>query len=515
MQRMLALARRWRMKAGSATALFVALGSALLPARPAAAQAHAVLGANEWAVYGAAQTHARDSAVPGSAVLVVEAGTPSPTPWSRSATLPIPDAIAAGEQITLVFWGRAAQATHLTIALQGPPPDYGRVAGADVTLTQRWQRIVLRGIAPRGLAPNSQSLSVPLGQIAARIELGPVAVLHGTAGDAAIARAFARFRPSEITTDVRITSAPNVALAGTLHFPTLVAAARVPLVVVIQGHGPNGRGGYTEIVRRLTANGIAVLEYDKRGIGQSTGTYEEDVEKLTADAAAAVAAMRRRADIDGRRIALLGHSQGGVIAPAVAAADPGIAAVVLLAGSVGDGLLYLRRAIYNQMIVAGRPPEKAATAADSAMTLLQARVDGADTETIARLRATVIDRFEAAGFPRPQAEGALAMIDTEEARKAIKLRSASDLRSLAMPVLAVFGSKDPLVVASDEAAETRRALANNPRGQVVVLEGLSHWFQEGAVTGSEEEVAKLGPNVGSPRLISLVGDWLQNILATK
>uniref|UniRef100_UPI0002630411 hypothetical protein n=1 Tax=Sphingomonas elodea TaxID=179878 RepID=UPI0002630411 len=76
-------------------------------------------------------------------------------------------------------------------------------------------------------------------------------------------------------------------------------------------------------------------------------------------------------------------------------------------------------------------------------------------------------------------------------------------------------SKDPLVVASDEAAEARKALANNPRGQVVVLEGLSHWFQEGAVTGGEEEVARLGPNAGSPRLVSLVGDWLQNVLTAK
>ncbi|MEH3124133.1 MAG: alpha/beta fold hydrolase [Sphingomonas phyllosphaerae] len=515
MQRMVAIAGSWFFEVVRPTARSVPLSIALLATGPAAAQTSAALGVNEWAVYGAPYSHARNSALPGSAMLLVEPGTPSPTPWSRGAVLPIPDAIAAGERITVVFWARAARPTHLTIAVQGPAPNYARLTAADVNLTERWQRIVLRGTSPHGLAAKSQSLSVPLGQVAERIELGPVAVLRGTADDAAIARVFATFRPSEITTDVRIASAPGVTLAGTLHYPTATAETRAPLVVVIQGHGPNGRGGFTEIIKRLTAHGIAVLEYDKRGVGQSTGTYEEDAEKLAADAAAAVAAMRRRPDIDGRRIALVGHSQGGVIAPAVAVADPGIAAIVMLAGSVGDGLAYLRRAIYNQMIVAGRPPEKAATAADAATMLLQARVDGKDAETIARLRATVIDRFEAAGFPRPQAEGALAIIDTEEAGKASKLRSASDLRSLAIPVLAVFGSKDPLVVASDEAAETRKALANNPRGQVVVLEGLSHWFQEGAVTGGEEEVARLGPNAGSPRLVSLVGDWLQKILAAK
>ncbi|WP_446741194.1 alpha/beta hydrolase family protein [Sphingomonas sp. H160509] len=79
---------------------------------------------------------------------------------------------------------------------------------------------------------------------------------------------------------------------------------------MIQGNGPNKRGGFSELIKRLSADGIAALEYDKRGVGQSTGTCEEDPERLTADAAAAVAAMRHRADIAGSRIALVGHSGG-------------------------------------------------------------------------------------------------------------------------------------------------------------------------------------------------------------
>jgi hypothetical protein len=82
-----------------------------------------------------------------------------------------------------------------------------------------------------------------------------------------------------------------------------------------------------------------------------------------------------------------------------------------------------------------------------------------------------------------------AMIDTEEAQGANKLHSASDLRAIHCPVLAVFASKDPLVIAADEAAQARLALADNPRGNVVVLDGLSHWFQEGAVTGGEGDCA--------------------------
>src|SRR5690606_3478105 len=143
------------------------------------------------------------------------------------------------------------------------------------------------------------------------------------------------------------------------------------------------------------------------------------------------------------------------------------------------GLPYLRQAIFSQMSVAGLPEATAGPTADAAITLLQARIDGKDAATIETLRAAVIEKFQAASFPRPHEEGALATIDTPTAWKANRLRSASDLRILRMPTLAVFGTKDKLVVASVEASAARAALADNPNGQVVVLEGLNHWFQEG------------------------------------
>lgn len=337
------------------------------------------------------------------------------------------------------------------------------------------------------------------------------ALLLIVGGDAALAKP-SRGANADVAVDVRIPSEPGVVLAGTLYMPARPTRGPMPLAVFIQGHGRNGRYGFAVLIKRLNAEGIAALAYDKRGIGQSTGIYKENLDRLTADAAAAVAAMRRRPDIDPRRIAVIGHSQGGVIAPAVAAADPGIAAVVMLAGSVGDGLPYLRRALRRQMILAGHPAAAVDPAMDSVIALLQARIDGKDSQSVEPLRAALVSRFEAAGFSPAQARAGLAMIDTPDAPSAGQLHSASDLRVLRQPVLAVFGSKDPLVVAADEAPQARLALANNPRGQVVVLDGLSHWFQEGAVTGGEEEVARLGPNAGSPRLADLVGGWLERVL---
>jgi pimeloyl-ACP methyl ester carboxylesterase len=264
---------------------------------------------------------------------------------------------------------------------------------------------------------------------------------------------------------------------------------------------------------RLLADGIATMAYDKRGINQSTGTYSEDVDALTRDAKAAVAAMRRRPDIDGSRIALVGHSQGGVIAPAVAAADPRIAAIVDFAGPVGDGVDLFRRSMHDQLIRSGDAEATVTPLVDASIALLRARIANAGPETIAPLQAKVIDGLVANGFTRAQAEGALAAVDKDETYAIGRMHSASDLASLHIPVLAVFGALDPIVTAQSNAAAARAALAHNPRGEVVVFEGLSHWFQEGAKTGSEEESKRLGPNIGSPRAVALAGDWLRDVLA--
>lgn len=497
------------------TAFLLLIATRIAVADRVQAQPAQTFGADRWLVYGTASSRTTNSAVPGRGIVAVQPRAEVSEPWSSGAAMTVPGAIASGERVMAIFWARAARPTQLTIALQGGPPGYTRFATAKVALTPAWQQVSVSGTAPADFAADTQSLSVPLGRTRGEVELGPVAFLRGPADRASIAHAFAGFRPTLIAADVRFPSEPGVSLAGTLYLPVGYSEGPYPLAVLIQGHGPYGRGGISELIKRLAADGIAALTYDKRGIGQSTGTYQEDLERLTADAVAAVAAMRHRSDIVGSRIALVGHSQGGVIAPAAAAADPKIAAVVTLAGSVGDGLLYLRKTIYSQMIVGGTPAALAGPAVDAAMALLQARMDRVDAETIARLRADVVDRFAAAGFPRPQAERALASIDVPEAWTVNKLRSASDLKSLHIPVLAIFGTKDRLVIAANEAAAARAALASNSRAQVVVLDGLSHWFQEGAVTGTADEAARLGPALGSPRVVALVGDWLRDALSSK
>lgn len=313
-----------------------------------------------------------------------------------------------------------------------------------------------------------------------------------------------------VASEVTIPSDPGVTLAGTLRLPK--GPGPFPLVIAVQGHGPNGRGGFDRLMARWLADGIATLDYDKRGIGRSTGTYVEDETKLARDVAAAVVAMRRVPAIDGNRILLAGHSQGGAIIPGIAAADPRIAGVVTLAGPVGDGLDLFRMSMHDQLILSGRPEATVAPLVDTATRLVAARAAHADAATIDRLRAAAIRGFVANGFSQDGARGALAAIDNADIYRIVDTHIASDLKALHVPVLQIFGALDPFVSARGSAAAARVALADNPRAQVVVFDGMSHWLKDGAKTGTEAENATLGPNLGSPRLVTLVGDWTKSVL---
>ncbi|HKP70704.1 MAG TPA: alpha/beta hydrolase, partial [Pyrinomonadaceae bacterium] len=105
-----------------------------------------------------------------------------------------------------------------------------------------------------------------------------------------------------------------VKLAGTLLLP--LRGDKHPAVVITHGSSPNERTTYRSWGRRFAEAGIAALIYDKRGAGKSTGdTRSASMENLADDAVAGVQLLSRRADIDASKIGVMGHSQGGWIAP--------------------------------------------------------------------------------------------------------------------------------------------------------------------------------------------------------
>ena len=140
----------------------------------------------------------------------------------------------------------------------------------------------------------------------------------------------------------------GVTLSATLTVPP--GAGPYPGAVLVGGFGPSNRDGvfgdreggtYREIALGLAGRGVAVLRYDKRGIGDSGGSPLSwlDARPLAADAAAAVRAMAQLPGIDRTRVALIGHSQGGDLALEAARRAPATRVVTLSAPGRPLGLL--------------------------------------------------------------------------------------------------------------------------------------------------------------------------------
>ena len=136
-------------------------------------------------------------------------------------------------------------------------------------------------------------------------------------------------------------------MAGTLTFPKDIK--NPPVAILITGTGAQNRDEeifnhrpFLVLSDYLTRNGIAVLRYDDRGVGESEGTLKDTTtEDLATDVEAAIRYLKTRTDISPQKIGLIGHSEGGLIAPIVASKDKSIAFIVSLAGTAADGLTLL------------------------------------------------------------------------------------------------------------------------------------------------------------------------------
>ena len=149
--------------------------------------------------------------------------------------------------------------------------------------------------------------------------------------------------------EVRVPTDSGFSLGGTLTMPRAAGgAARAPVVLLLTGSGPQDRDEATpalpgwrpfrQLADTLGRNGIAVLRLDDRGVGGSdAGPAGPTTADFAGDARAAVAWLRARPEIDPARVALLGHSEGAAVAAMVAAGDPAVRAVVLVAGASRTG----------------------------------------------------------------------------------------------------------------------------------------------------------------------------------
>lgn len=154
----------------------------------------------------------------------------------------------------------------------------------------------------------------------------------------------------------------DVSLVGTLYLPDR-KGPRFPAVVLSHGSEDNDRYSFDSLPYVLSHRGIAVLTYDKRGTGQSTGSWQDSgLETLADDLVAAVALLKSRRDIDSRRLGVIGFSEGGWVAPLAASKSPDLRFIVSISGGAftkGISFIYKYRQQFLEDGLAGESLNKA------------------------------------------------------------------------------------------------------------------------------------------------------------
>jgi fermentation-respiration switch protein FrsA (DUF1100 family) len=285
----------------------------------------------------------------------------------------------------------------------------------------------------------------------------------------------------------------GIKLAGTLTLPR--GAGRFPCALLITGSGPEdrdeavfGHRPFLVLADHLTRQGIAALRVDDRGVGGSTGRFSQSTsEDFAGDVLAGIEFLKTRKEIDRKRIGLIGHSEGGLIAPMVATRSKDVAFIVLMAGPglPGDSTLMLQSAAIRRSVGVGEVSIAEEMAVSRRMYALLRQGDSAGVARTAR----ELVRLQLAGLPEAQrpAGGDLDSAAVAATRKFfgpwmrffLTYDPRPALRRVRCPVLAINGEKDLQVLPKENLAAIETALkAGGHRDHTVKeLPGLNHIFQ--------------------------------------
>lgn len=304
-------------------------------------------------------------------------------------------------------------------------------------------------------------------------------------------------------------------LAGTLSLPQ--KEGHFPAVILISGSGPNNRDEehsghkpFLVLADYLAKKGIAVLRFDKRGIAQSTGNYKSATTMdFARDVQAGVDYLRTRKEIDESKIGLMGHSEGGVIAPIVAGNSKDIDFIVLLAGTGirGDKLMLSQKEkIERKMGVSENEVQKGQEIFKGAYDIVLASSAG-DTN----LKSKINSYFKLQ-FGDKMNEGQISALTDQITSpwmvNFLKFDPASALEKVKCPVLAINGDKD-LQVPADvnlDAINKAVAKAGNKKATTKVLPNLNHLFQE-CKTGLPDEYGTIEQTF-SPIALEEISKWI-------
>ena len=322
----------------------------------------------------------------------------------------------------------------------------------------------------------------------------------------------------------------GVKLVGILTLPSDKGV--FPAVLLITGSGPqdrnetvSGHRPFLVLADYLTRQGIAVLRVDDRGVGESTGDFSQATsEDFASDVLAGIEYLKTRKEINPEQIGLIGHSEGGIIAPMVAAKSSDIAFIILMAGTglTGEEILYLQGAlIYRAMGVSEEDIIKNRQFNEKIFSVIKEEKDKKNAEE--RLRQMFMEDWEKMsdekkeqiGDPEVFLEAQLQSLLSPWLKFFLTYDPKPTLSKVKCPVLAINGEKDLQVPPKENLNAIEEALVAGGNKNFIVKElpGLNHLFQT-AQTGLPAEYVKIEETI-SPVALKIISDWILEQTETK
>lgn len=315
----------------------------------------------------------------------------------------------------------------------------------------------------------------------------------------------------------------SITLAGTITMPE--GKGPFPAVVLISGSGPQDRNEevfshkpFWVIADYLTRNGFAVLRYDDRGTAKSTGVYKTaQLEDFAGDAFAAFEFLKKYPEVNPAKTGLLGHSEGGMIAPLLASRHPDIAFIIMMAGPGvrGDELLLLQsELIYKNAKV---PPSVINNDQETKRKVFANIFSETDT---ARLRINIKKIYSKVnesdllqlGIKRSQIDVIVKQYISPEMLSIIRFDPCPVLQKVKCPVLALNGDKDMQVPSKQNLKAIQTCMAEAGKTNVTTKElwYLNHMFQS-ATTGAVSEYSEIEETV-SLMALEAMSEWLKGVV---
>jgi uncharacterized protein len=312
----------------------------------------------------------------------------------------------------------------------------------------------------------------------------------------------------------------NATLAGTLTLPQ--GAGPFPAAVLVGGSGPSdrdetiaGHKPFLVLADFLTRKGLVVLRFDKRGIAQSTGNYADaTMEDFAKDVQAAVIYLKSRKEVDAKRLGIVGHSEGGILASQVATRGTDVSWLVLLGTPATTGEKTLLRQSELVARTGGLAEEQIARSLEFDRKAYAAVRQEKDAPALQKRLESLVDQSGlGAAMPPAALQAQIRVMGSPWFREFLDYDPQPVLGKLKCPVLALSGDRDVQVDAQDSVPLLRAAYekSGNKDFTVVEIEGVNHLFQK-AQSGSPALYGAIEETI-APEVLNVVGNWLAKQIA--